>query len=290
MSLNLDKRINFDFLFDSAVAKSNTLIFKLLMAIITLTSDWGDSDYYSAAVKGAIYKQMPTAHIVDITHKIPLFQIAQAAYVLRNTYPNFPDGTVHIIGVNSEESMDEPHTVAYFKKQYFIGTDNGVFSLLFEEEKPEKLIELDILLASERFTFSSRDRFAKAAVHLANGGDLEDLGKIKAELNHRIPLKPIRNDNSIRGVIIHIDNYQNIITNISKEMLEGLVKKRSFQIQVRGGKINKISDAYGDVPSGILVALFSANDLLEIAMNQGTAAPLLGVGIGDAVIVELEEE
>ncbi len=260
------------------------------MAIITLTSDWGDKDYYLAAVKGSIYRQIPDVLIVDITHKIQSFEMAQAAYVLKNAFPNFPDGTIHIIGVNSEESIDEPHTIAYFQKQYFIGTDNGVFSLLFEGEIPEKIIELDITQETESFTFSSRDRFAKAAVHLAGGGDLEELGRIKSEVNKRISLKPIHDKDRIRGVIVHIDNYQNIITNISKELLEGLVKKRSFQIQVRGGEINKISDAYGDVPSGTLVALFSANDLLEIAMNQGTAAPLLGVGVGDAVIVELEEE
>ena len=258
------------------------------MAIITLTSDWGDNDYYSAAVKGTIYRQLPDVLIVDITHNIKAFQSSDAAYVLRNTFPNFPDGTVHIIGVNTEESIDEPHTVAYYRNQYFIGTDNGVFSLLFEGENPEKLIELDILQETESFTFSCRDRFAKAAVHLAGGGAMEELGTEKAALNQRITLKPIRDENRIRGVIVYIDNYKNIITNISKVMLEKLVKKQAFQIQVRSGKIDKISDSYGDVPPGILVALYSANNLLEIAMNQGSAAPLLGVGVGDAVIVELK--
>ena len=259
------------------------------MAIITLTSDWGDKDYYSAAVKGSIYRQIPDVLIVDITHKIRAFEIAQAAYVLKNAFPNFPDGTIHIIGVNSEESIDEPHTVAYFQKQYFIGTDNGIFSLLFEGKSPEKVIELDILQETESFTFSSRDRFVKAAVHLAGGGDLDELGKVRSELNQRISLKPIRDKNRIRGVIVYIDNYKNIITNISKKMLQALVKKRSFQIQVRGGEINKISDSYGDVPAGTLVALYSANDTLEIAINQGPASALLGIGVGDAVIVEIEE-
>lgn len=258
------------------------------MAIITLTSDWGDSNYYSAAVKGTIYRQMPDVRIVDITHKIPVFQIAQAAYVLKNTYPNFPDGTIHIIGVNTEESIDEPHTVAYYHKQYFIGTDNGIFSLLFEEE-PEKLIALDISQETESFTFSSRDRFARAAVHLAGGGKIEDIGTIRQKINPSLTLNPIRDKDRIRGVIVHIDNYQNIVTNISRELLEDFVKKHAFQIQVRVGKIHKISDSYGDVPPGILLALFSSNNMLEIAMNQGPAAPLLGVDVGDAVIVELTD-
>jgi S-adenosylmethionine hydrolase len=265
---------------------ANKLEIKLLMAIITLTSDWGDSDYYAAAVKGTIYSQMPDARIIDITHKIPAFQIAQAAYVLRNTYPHFPDGTVHIIAVNTEESMKEPHTVAYYHKQYFIGTDNGIFSLLFDKE-PEKVVALDISQKTESFTFSSRDRFAMAAVHLADGGKMEDIGTVRTAINPGIALNPIRDKDRIRGVIVHIDNYQNIVTNISKDLLNEFVRKHAFQIQVRSGKIHVISDSYGDVSPGSLLAIFSANDMLEIAMNQGTAAPLLGVKVGDAVIVEL---
>jgi len=149
-------------------------------------------------------------------------------------------------------------------------------------------IELDILQDSDSFTFSCRDRFVKAAIHLAGGGELKELGREKTAVNQRISLKPIRDEKRIRGVIVYVDNYQNIVTNISKQMLEELVKKQPYQIQVRAGKIDKISDSYGDVPPGTLVALYSANDLLEIAMNQGFAAPLLGVGVGDAVIVELE--
>jgi S-adenosylmethionine hydrolase len=259
------------------------------MSIITLTSDWGDRDFYQAAVKGTIYRQMPEARIVDITHQIAAFQISEAAYVLKNAFPNFPDGTVHIIGVNTEESVEGPHTVAYYRKQYFIGTDNGVFSLLFEEE-PEKLIELDIPQETEGFTFSSRDRFARAAVHLAGGGKLEELGTAREAVVHRIPLKPIRSENQIRGVIIHVDNYQNLLTNITRDMFKGMVGKKPFHILLRSGEIKKISESYGDVLPGKLLALFSSNNLLEIAMNQGTAASLLGVGVDDAVIVELVEK
>jgi len=256
------------------------------MAIITLTSDWGDSDYYSAAVKGSIYRQMPDAKIIDITHKIPVFQIAQAAYVIKNTFPDFPDGTVHIIGVNTEESIEEPHTVAYYRKQYFIGADNGVFSLLFDEA-PETVVELDIVQETESFTFSSRDRFARAAVHLAKGGKIEELGAARKEIKKLFLPSPGRDNERLRGLIVHIDNYQNLITNISRSLLEEFVKKRPFKIQIRGDEIRKISDSYDDVQQGRTLALFSAAGLLEIAMNQGTAASLLGLKVGDAVIVEL---
>ncbi|MCF6169851.1 MAG: SAM-dependent chlorinase/fluorinase [Bacteroidales bacterium] len=258
------------------------------MAIITLISDWGDSDYYTAVVKGSIYKQMPDVQIVDITHNIKAFQISQAAYVLRNTFPDFPDGTVHIIGVNSEESMDQPHTVAFYKEQYFIGTDNGIFSLLFDGE-PDKVIELDIPQEAESFTFSSRDRFAKAAVHLAAGGKLGELGTKRDMVNRCIDFKPIREKNRIRGVIMHVDPYHNLVTNISKAMFNGMVKKQSFRISLRGDSVSRICASYGDVSPGNLVALFSSNGMLEIALNEGAAALLLGLKEGDAIIVEVGE-
>ncbi len=132
------------------------------MVIITLTSDWGETDYYPAAVKGHILQELPDAVIVDITHNIPRFDTRETAYVIRHAYGNFPRGTIHIIGVNTEESLDEPHLVVLYDGHYFIGADNGVFSLIFNTDKePEKIYTLDIPLDSEKFTFSSRDRFAK---------------------------------------------------------------------------------------------------------------------------------
>ena len=116
------------------------------MGVITLISDWGSNDYYTAAVKGMIYKYYPEAQIVDITHEISPFDVDEAAYVIRNAYKSFPDNTVHIIGINTEESLNHPHSVVYYNKQYFIGSDNGVFSLIFDNE-PEEQIVLNILQA-----------------------------------------------------------------------------------------------------------------------------------------------
>ena len=106
------------------------------MAIITLTSDWGLKDHYAGAVKGAILSKMPGARIVDISHQIPSFEIEQAAFVLKNAYSNFPKGSVHILGINTEESDKYAHTVVEVDGHFFIGTDNGIFSLLFDK-KPD---------------------------------------------------------------------------------------------------------------------------------------------------------
>ena len=256
------------------------------MAIITLISDWGLKDYYTAAVKGMIFKSFPEANVIDITHQIPPFDDAQAAYILKNAYKSFPDGTVHIIGVNTEESVNHPHSVAYYDKQYFIGTDNGVFSMIFEK-KPDKMVVLDILQDTDHFTFSGRDRFVKAAVHLARGGNIEELGSATDDLVNKILFEPVVDKNSIRGVVAHIDIYENLITNIPRSLFMKAVKGRSFTISLRTGQARTIHTSYDDVSPGNIVALFASNDMLEIAINKGKAASLLGIQKKFPVIVEI---
>jgi len=256
------------------------------MGLITLISDWGLSDYYVAAVKGMIYKFYPEAQIVDISHNIQAFDSIETAYILKNTYPSFPDGTVHIIGVNTEESLTNIHTVAYYNKHYFIGSDDGIFSLIFDGE-PDSVYELEIPMESSLHTFSSRDRFAKAAAHIANGGELSDLGAQRDGVVKKILFAPPINENSLKGMVIHIDNYRNLITNISKSDFRKFTKGSKFEISFRSKKykIYKIHDSYDDVVHGEIVALFTGDDILEIAINKGKAASLLGIHKKDPIVV-----
>lgn len=254
------------------------------MGVITLTSDWGSKDYYTAAVKGLIYKNLPEAHVVDITHEINVFDTDEAAYVLRNAFPNFPEGTVHLIALNTEESINHPHTVAFYKNQYFIGTDNGIFSLIFDG-KPDKMVELDIPHETEHLTFSTRDRFVKAAVHLAKGGNIEELGELKESLTDKMHFEPSKDKNLIRGMVIHVDPYENLITNIPKKLFAEMVKNKQFKITFKSGEVTKISYAYGDVRPGEIVAVFASNDMLEIAINKGNASSLLNMKNKDSVLI-----
>ncbi len=255
------------------------------MPIITLISDWGLKDHYSGAVKGAILAKMPEATIVDISHSIPSFEIEQAAFVIRNSYRYFPEGTVHIIGVNTEESDTNPHTAVEVDGQFFIGTDNGIFSLIFDKP-PDKIVELTIIQDSDSFTFSTLDRFVKAAVHLAQGKKIEELGAVKDKIIEKILLKPVVNDNVIKGHVIYIDSYENIITNIKEPLFIEVCNGRKFGIFFRTYEINKISRSYTDVPVGEILALFDSNGYLEIAMNQGNASGLLGMDYKDLVRIE----
>ncbi|MCX6231439.1 MAG: SAM-dependent chlorinase/fluorinase [Bacteroidetes bacterium] len=254
------------------------------MPIITLTSDWGLKDHYLAVVKAVIHSQLKDVTIVDISHLIPQYDIGQAAYVVKNACSYFPEGTIHIIGVNSVASIETPHIGIFNKGHYFIGADNGLFSLIFDKN-PEKIVELEITQDSDYFTFSTKDVFVKAACFIAKGGKLEDLGHIKDHLHVKKTLLPIINENSISGNIIYVDVYENVITNIAEADFKKVQKGRNFSIEIRRNTVTKLSKSYHDVPEGDLLALFGSNGMLQIALNTDKAKSLLGLNYDDRIMI-----
>ncbi len=258
------------------------------MPVITLTSDWGTKDYYLASVKGAILRQIPEARIIDISHEIEPHNLTEAAFIIRNCYRDFPPGTIHIVGVSTEESEKTPHTIVQSEGQYFIGADNGIFSLIFDHP-PEKVVEISLIQDSEFFTFSSRDRFVKTAAEIIKGEDISKLGHEREELNKKILFAPVVEQNVIKGMVIYVDNYHNAITNISKDKFKEIGKNRKFTITFRGEEINKTCESYSDVPVGELLALFGCNGHLQIAMNNAKAGNLLGLKPDDPVRVEFHD-
>ena len=258
------------------------------MAIITLTSDWGLKDHYTGAVKGAILRLLPDARIVDISHQIPVFDLNQAAFIIRNFYPNFPEGTIHILAINTEAAVETPHTLVYHHGHYFIGADNGIFSLLFDD-KPEKIIELDIIQDSDYFTFSTRDVFVKAACHIASGQPIEKLGFPKVNILQKMAFQPVIQGDMIKGKVIYIDNYENVFINITESLFKSVVKNRKFAITFRSlnYRIDEISKSYKDVSQGEMLALFSTSGYIEIAIREGKASSLLGLKMDQLVTVEI---
>jgi S-adenosyl-L-methionine hydrolase (adenosine-forming) len=244
--------------------------------IITLTSDWGLNDHYLASVKGAILSRLPNASIIDISHQVRHFDIRQAAFLIRNTYPHFPAGTIHIIDIDSIETRTNPHVVVLADGQYFIGADKGIFTLIFDK-KPDQVIAIDVVQDSEYFTFPARDRFVKVACDIASGKSIAEMGDIYSNLNQKLNFQPVVTMEMIQGKVIYIDNYENVFSNISINLFREHVDKKPFTIPIRKGYIiQKISKAYDEVPEGEIVVLFASNGLLQIAINRGRAASLLG--------------
>jgi S-adenosylmethionine hydrolase len=257
--------------------------------VITLTSDWGLRDHYVASVKGAIISRLPGATIIDISHQIAPFNLKQGSFILRNAYPSFPKGTIHIVGINTEESEHTPHIALLHNGHFFIGTDNGIFTLMFDS-LPEKIIELEITQDSGYFTFSTRDRFVKAAAHIAQGEPLEALGNLRTDLNALISMKSQVNGNTIAGRVVYTDNYENVFLNITLDELEEAGNKRKFTLNVKGRKyqVNQLRSAYTDVPDGEIAVIPSSTGFIEIAINRGNAASLLGLRTDDVVLIEFD--
>lgn len=257
------------------------------MALITLLSDWGTKDHYAGMVKGRILSKIPGATIVDISHTIPPFNLNSAAFVLKNSYQVFPKGAIHIVDVTSEATIEMPHVLAEYDGMFFIGADNGIFSLAFDHN-PDTLIEIDIHQESDTFTFAALDVFVKVAQHIVEGGNIKELGPARAGLAKKIPLRPVTSEDLIKGHVVYVDSYENVFTNIDRELFSKIGKKRPFRILFGASRysVKKISQSYKDVHEGEIVALFSSSGNLQIAVSMGNASGLLGLNVDDTVRVE----
>jgi len=273
------------------------------MAIITLTTDFGHKDHFVGALKGTIYKELSDAKIVDITHTVSPFNIQECAYILKNSYKAFPEGTVHIVGVDSEPTIENQHIAVLVDNHYFISANNGVISLITSEIEPEKVVEINIP-NSIVGSFPVLDIFVKVACHIVRGGKLEVVGKSFDDLKELKEFAPrITNEGkTIVGSVIYIDNYGNVITNIRKSLFEAYRNGRKFEINARNRKINQIHNRYSDIINfdlgknqrkgpGDLLALFNSSDYLELAIYKsdlntvGGASTLLGLDYRDTIII-----
>ncbi|HVV54419.1 MAG TPA: SAM-dependent chlorinase/fluorinase [Mucilaginibacter sp.] len=258
------------------------------MAIITLTTDLGDKDIYQAALKGSILKLLPAANIVDITHNVSPFNVQQAAFILKNSFHYFPDETVHLIGIDTVFSKDTKYLAVYCRNHYFVGSDNGIFSLMFDSE-PDEMVEINIMQDLKFLHFPLADIFVKAACHLADGGKLKDIGLPVSSVEKKMNLQPVIEKNLIKGAVIYIDAFQNVITNITKEFFNQVQQGRHFTLSFkRNETISQLSWYYNEVPEGEKLCLFGISDHLEIAINKGNASGLLGLSLGDTVIIDFE--
>jgi S-adenosyl-L-methionine hydrolase (adenosine-forming) len=257
------------------------------MAIITLTTDWISTDYYVGAVKGCILSHFAAANIVDISHQISPFHSTQAAFILKNSFVHFPGGTVHVLDVNSEVLGPIVPIAIQYNNQFFIGTDDGCFGLIFRDP-PQAIVRIEKFFNDDCSTFPALHIFAPAAAHLASGKPLAELGSLMADINRHTMLRATIGDNVIAGSVVYMDSYQNGITNISKDLFDRVGQGRRVEILVLSNryKITKINKTYNESSSGELLAIFNSAGLLEIAINLGNAAQLLNLGVNSNVRVK----
>ncbi|MDW5289800.1 SAM-dependent chlorinase/fluorinase [Formosa sp. PL04] len=273
------------------------------MAIITLTTDFGEKDHFAGAIKGAIYSELNDVRIVDISHSISPFSIPEAAYIIQNAYTSFPKGTIHIIGIDAELNPENKHIAVLLDGHYFICANNGIMSMICTEINPERIVQINIhenIVSS----FPVLDVFVKVACHIARGGTLDVIGKRIEDIKPIQNLKPYVNEeqSQIIGSIIYIDNYGNVITNIKRKFFENIQKGRTYKISARNHSFNTIYNKYSEVvdftkpasdrqAEGKGLVVFNSSNYLEIAIYKsntttvGGASTLMGLKLMDTITV-----
>ncbi|MDQ3552259.1 MAG: SAM-dependent chlorinase/fluorinase [Bacteroidota bacterium] len=247
------------------------------MPLVTLTSDIGQQDYLVGAVKGRLLRINPEFSIIDISHSLSPFNYPQAAYVCRSAIKNFPEYTFHIVLINLFESKPDQLLLAYHKDQYIICADNGLLSMILEE-KPEMVIGVPMEKTAIKNTLYCIEVAAKAITQLLNGEPLHEIGVPDPDYLEKNPLRPTQGEDWIEGQIIFIDNFENVIVNITQEQFEQQRKGRRFKIVFKRDEVvERISGSYADVAEGEKLVLFNSAGYMEIAINKGNAAGLFGL-------------
>ncbi len=252
------------------------------MSVITLITDWAEGDFYLGVIKGFFQKKAPKATIIDFFHYVPNYSIVMAGFILKNNYKHFPPDSIHLIGIKSVQEKNS-YLAARYDNQYFICADNGLLGLVFERS-PEKLVK--IKQTSDLLNFPELSILAEAAAKLANGIAIEELGELSSNFVKAHAMQPSYDEKTIKGKVLYVDSYGNVITNIDKELFEKQRNGRRFEILLHSmrNKVEKISNHYYEFTD--LGAIFNSLGLIEIAMNEADVAKLLSLDKNSSIIVK----
>jgi S-adenosylmethionine hydrolase len=262
------------------------------MPIITLLTDFGIKDEYVGIIKGVIISINPSASIVDISHSILPHDIVSAAYLTNYYYKYFPEGSIHVVVVDPGVGSNRAIIAAEVNGNYFIAPDNGVLTLLIEEEKPLKIVKLDKnewFLKPVSNTFHGRDIFAPIAAQLSKGKSLEELGTSIGKdtlITVKITKPEISDHEELIGEVVSIDRFGNFITNIDTKILDEFCSTKAeqgIQIIVGTKKIEYLSKSYADAGEKTPLAIIGSRGFLEIAVNQGSAKHYFNTNKGEKI-------
>jgi len=256
--------------------------------LVALLTDFGTRDHYAGTLKGVLLSICPDVTLVDISHDIPPHDVVVGALELQACYKYFPQGTIFLVVVDPGVGTSRRGIAAETTDYRFVGPDNGVLSLVFEESAPRRTVEL----TERRYarptisrTFEGRDRFAPAAAWLAKGIELTALGRPSGPLQPLGLPRPRITSDGITGQIVRVDRFGNLITNIDRKTFEQSTLKGRLTIRLGDRDISKVVSTYGDAAPGEVCALFGSSDHLEIATNGGNASQSLSLDRGAPVHV-----
>ena len=259
------------------------------MAIVTITSDLGKNNHIISLIKGSLLHTEPKPDIIDISHEINSFDIIQAAFIVAQSWRAFPVGTIHIIVVYDLPEAHLDWLIMESECHIFVMQNNGLSSLIFTDENNiiytlpvfgEPFFILPTLLRNLMYQLSMKKLLS----------EIKDL-TLTNEVVKRYKFQPISVGNIIRGSVLYIDSFDNVITNISKDLFETFGDSRPFKIKMRSHlPLTEIHKNYSDAPLGEILCLFNSANLLEIAINMGKASSLFGLNPGEIIQIEFEEK
>lgn len=250
-----------------------------------MLSDFGWRDYHLAVLKGRILSAAPRLRLVDINHDIPSYDIVRAAYLLGNTYWAYPQGSIHLVSVHDFYQKRSRFLAIFTEGHYFIGPDNGLFSLLFAKT-PEETYALS---AVQKGRFPLAEIYGNAIAHILRDQPFYEIGRPVQQFTQRLQLQPVIGADYIRCTVIYLDAFGNVTLNVSRQLFEEVGQKRNFRLSFkRHESYHQLSRHFFDVPEGELLCRINSADYLELAIRMGRASTLLGLEMEDTVQLDFQ--
>jgi len=266
------------------------------MTVVTIISDYGWKDPYAAALKGNLHKEIENPNIVDITHDVSPFDLREAAYIINNSYTHFPQQTIHLFCVDEELKGNAKMLVLSFDGHFFVGVNNGLFSLVLGENKNFEIVEVDSVLLED--ANNSNEKFSKIAGHLSRGGKLSLLGrKAKNVTQLSLPKAIVTNNNlTLIGGVMYIDHFGNAVSNISEQQFIATGQGKAFEITIPMIRrpLTKVYTGFGGMVDGANVAVFNSSGWLEIGVykpnhkKNNSAHSLLGLNLDSRITINFK--
>ncbi|NNE28217.1 MAG: SAM-dependent chlorinase/fluorinase [Saprospiraceae bacterium] len=253
------------------------------MAILTLTTDYGDKDYYVGALKGALLASNPSLNIADISHQIPPFDIVHAAYVVKNAYSFYPKDTLHFVGVNNQNPEEEDFILARLGDHWILAPDNGLVSLI----SSDGIGEVFRYLKKNHQWSSFHESIGWMVAKFFSSPPPGEYSEAVSSMNNAIALTAIGGENDIRGAIVHIDNYGNLVSNIHRDLFQEVCQQRAFEILLKPHlTVNAVLNSLAGVPVGDTFALFNAAGFLTFGVCMGDGSTLHGISKGSTLQIK----
>jgi S-adenosyl-L-methionine hydrolase (adenosine-forming) len=259
------------------------------IGLITLTTDYGSADHFVGVMKGVILGIAPRVRLVDITHDITPFSVTEGAFVIGEAWSYFPPGTIHVVVVDPGVGSARRPLLVEAGGHYFIGPDNGVFSMIYDAvaHRAREITNPKLMLREVSRTFHGRDVFAPAAAHLARKTPPARFGKPAADPVRSSALAPTRTaQNQWAGGVLKVDRFGNLITNFRADLFAS-VKTQPFELRIGLERIHRLALTYSETDPRELFVIVGSSGYLEVAANQADASKLTGCSAGAPVELDL---